>query len=464
MRRKDMSGIITKKNSGINWSSMGLQPRSQIIVWFLIALIFLISLLDLTGWIFNIPVLKSIDPRWISMKIISAICLIFSTASVILVQTGSSDRIKIIVARILATFTILVGAITIFDFLDSIITGHEIALYRVPGFSLFISPLNRMAFLAAAIFVVIGTAILLLSLKNYKTDYIAHIIIYPAALASYFVPVSYILGVNTMYELLSTPVALNTGIALTLLCLVIFMVRPHTRIMSVFTNNNTGGIMARRLLPGMIALPVIIAWLRIYGEHYNLFESEVGVAIVAFTYTICLVSLVWFSARSVNQIDHKRRQYEEALIESRIVEAKRADDLLLANEQLRKAQEDLIRSESNLRAILDATQESIYMFDKEGKFVVSNLTGANRLNLTLPEVIGHHFSEFMSSDMAKERSLNIDKVFDSGKSFQFEDERNGMIFNHNFYPVFENDRVTRVVTYSQEITERKKAENDLIQS
>jgi hypothetical protein len=47
---------------------------------------------------------------------------------------------------------------------------------------------------------------------------------------------------------------------------------------------------------------------------------------------------------------------------------------------------------------------------------------------------------------------------------QFEDEIGGIIFYHNFYPVFENEKVVRVVSYSQDITLSRKREEELYKS
>jgi hypothetical protein len=75
-------------------------------------------------------------------------------------------------------------------------------------------------------------------------------------------------------------VVLNTGLAFCALCLAAFCARPDTWLMRVFTGEEAGATMARRLLPGLLMLPLLIGWLRIEGEGRGLFASEVGVALV----------------------------------------------------------------------------------------------------------------------------------------------------------------------------------------
>lgn len=126
--------------------------------------------------------------------------------------------------------------------------------------------------------------------------------------------------------------------------------------------------------------------------------------------------------------------------------------------------EKLLReSQEKLWSVLNATQESVYMFDKDGKIIMSNLTGLKRLNVMSEEnLIGHHFSEFMSPERAKFRQLKLDEVYLSGKPLEFEDERAGMIFHHNFFPVIKNNEVTNIVTYSTDITGFREGTEQLI--
>lgn len=173
-----------------------------------------------------------------------------------------------------------------------------------------------MAFLTACNFLILGCILFLLSADKTKKADLAHVLIIPVALVSYFAPVSYILNVYSVPEVSDFPIAFNTGISFCALCLAILFVHPDTWLMKVFTSDKMGGIMARRLLPGLLLLPMLIGWFRIRGEHAEIFRSEVGVALVALIYTGCFVWLIWRTARSVNQIDEKRHVSDQALKKS----------------------------------------------------------------------------------------------------------------------------------------------------
>jgi PAS domain S-box-containing protein len=133
--------------------------------------------------------------------------------------------------------------------------------------------------------------------------------------------------------------------------------------------------------------------------------------------------------------------------------------------EVRKVEKLLKESEEKLWSVLNATQESIYMFDRNGIITMFNSTGMERLKVTSEDkLIGHHFSEFMPPSIAERRQEKLEEVFNSGMPIEFEDERDGRMFNHNYFPVFKDGEVSSIVTYSTEITERKKAEDNLRES
>jgi signal transduction histidine kinase len=167
--------------------------------------------------------------------------------------------------------------------------------------------------------------------------------------------------------------------------------------MKVFTSKNLGGIMARRLLLALILLPIIVGWLRIYGEHSSLFKSEVGVAIVAIIYTGCFLLLLWFTARSVNQIDEKRNIYEEALIKSYA-------KLESANQQLNKELTERYLAEQALKLSETQLKELIATKDKFFNIVAHDLKNPFTSLLGCTELL---FENIDRLDIDKVRQLAV---------------------------------------------------------
>jgi len=131
----------------------------------------------------------------------------------------------------------------------------------------------------------------------------------------------------------------------------------------------------------------------------------------------------------------------------------------------KRAEEALLASEAKLRGIMQSTNESIWLFNYEGEVLHANQTALNRLGLPADKVIGKLFSKLLPPELSNTRMKLMREVFETGKQLEFEDERNGMHFLHNLYPILDDtSKVTAVVSYSRDITERKKAEHELLEA
>jgi len=145
-----------------------------------------------------------------------------------------------------------------------------------------------------------------------------------------------------------------------------------------------------------------------------------------------------------------------------VVSFVRPYDLLFRD--LRASEAALKSSEEASRAILAAAGESICLIDRNGVILVANPTAVNRLGGRMAaDIIGHPITEFMTLDLTAARRVKFAEVLASGVPVRFEDERNGFILSHHFVPVFDqNGTVTRVASFSSDITDRKRAERELV--
>ena len=284
--------------------------------WFAIILVFIISILALLGWILGVASLTSVNPDFTAMRVVTALCFLLSAAALACIHGRSAGRWQITVSRLFAAVVSIIGILTIVCYLVELQTGHEWALVH-NSFLIFLHvPADRMAIITAILFSLFGFVLLLLSAGSGRAADISHALLLPLTVLTYLVLVGYLFNIKVFYEWLQIAVALNTGIAFSFLCIAAFCIRPESWLMKVFTGKEAGAIMARRLLPALLILPIVIGWVRMEGERTGVFGSELGVALVAVTYAICFFWLVWFNARSVNRTDQSRRLAEEALRES----------------------------------------------------------------------------------------------------------------------------------------------------
>lgn len=130
----------------------------------------------------------------------------------------------------------------------------------------------------------------------------------------------------------------------------------------------------------------------------------------------------------------------------------------------RLAEEALRTSEKNLWAILSATTDSIFLMDVEGTVLTMNEASARRLKTTVEEITGQNVYEFIPADVGKSRKKKVDEVLRTGRPVNFIDHRWGVWMDQTIYPILDvnGQKVVRLAIFAQDITARKRAEEDLL--
>ena len=125
----------------------------------------------------------------------------------------------------------------------------------------------------------------------------------------------------------------------------------------------------------------------------------------------------------------------------------------------KQADESLRQNQATLQSILNATQESIWLFSSDGIILLGNQTAFQKMGRPPEAVLGKHFNEILPDDLAELRLAQLRQTIESGQPLEFEDERSGIKFRHSFYPVFDQEgRGQGVTSFSRDITEQKRTE------
>ncbi len=82
----------------------------------------------------------------------------------------------------------------------------------------------------------------------------------------------------------------------------ILQVQPYAGLIKPLTSPEIGGVMARRLLPWAIALPIGIHGLIMWGTQLHLYSYTDGHALAAATMLTTMSLLIWSSARTLNRL------------------------------------------------------------------------------------------------------------------------------------------------------------------
>ncbi|HEY5501971.1 MAG TPA: PAS domain S-box protein [Candidatus Anoxymicrobiaceae bacterium] len=129
---------------------------------------------------------------------------------------------------------------------------------------------------------------------------------------------------------------------------------------------------------------------------------------------------------------------------------------LSASKEMERA---LRESEGASRTLLNAPIGVVAMIDAKGQILAINETGAKKIGEPAADLIGEIAFEHMPPDVGGSRRKQLEKVVRTGVPARFEDNHDGAYYDNNFFPLFdEPGKVSRVVVFAQDITERKLVE------
>ena len=294
-----------------------------------------------------------------------------------------------------------------------------------------------MPFLAAVNFLLVALILFLYLPEKEKMTGLAHIFMIPFFIISYYILVSYIVGVETVFTFGNAQVALNAGIAFSALGISALLVKPHPLLLELFNPANSGGVISRKLLPALVILPIVVGWLSVVGERNGAFEPEKEIVVVAVIYVICFLILIFLTAISVNKVDTKRRLYEVALHESR----------------------------EQLSAVFNGVNELLILIDLEGTIIAANNAANVQLNNGLSGLEGKFIYDLIPASLHAKRKKMIAELVLKKKPVRFQNKLGDSIYDMIFYPVFDdNNNVIQYISHAIDITDKKKAENKIRES
>jgi PAS domain S-box-containing protein len=161
---------------------------------------------------------------------------------------------------------------------------------------------------------------------------------------------------------------------------------------------------------------------------------------------------------------HKTAQVEllEAYrtLENRV--KKRTAKLQAEIKERKKTEKALRDHQLNANTLLNSATESIWMFGVNGDILTANDTAAQRLGLTVSDVIGRKWTDFIPSPLLQSRQRKIEEVIRTGKQVDYEDEQAGIFFHHYYYPARDiAGKIIGVTCFSRDITESKNADAEI---
>jgi PAS domain S-box-containing protein len=351
--------------------------------------------LVLLGWEFRIEFLKTVLPGFVTMKANTALCLMMSGTSLLLLQPGETGPGKIRIARALAALVVLIGAASLSQYLSRLDLGIDQWLFDDPDGSYGTSSPGRMAPPTATAFVGIGAALMLMDWETRRGHS-------PAQSLSLLVGLIAMLGISGyIYHataltriLLYTQIAIHTAIGLLLLSSAVFFARPHSGIAADLTGEGSGSVMARRLLPAIFSIPIVLGWIRLRGQTAGLYGTEMGLAIYSTSTILIFAALVWFTARKMNvEYDLRSKAQDETRALNAELEARVAERTQTLEQQSAALSEQA--------ALLDLAQDAIVVRDMRGRILFWNRGAEAIYGWRSDEVLGRNEFELLQAKFSE---------------------------------------------------------------
>jgi PAS domain S-box-containing protein len=168
----------------------------------------------------------------------------------------------------------------------------------------------RMEWNTALNFLLVGTALeILVYEQNKRTYWYAQLLSLIAAVIALQVIIAYVYKVQVFYSLTTSNIpcmSLYTAILFMVLCIGILWGWAEQGLMKIVISDTYGGLMARRLLVGAIAVPLLLGWLIVEGQRAGQYGPAYAVSIFAVILIVIFAVLVWQSAVIIELLSQQR--------------------------------------------------------------------------------------------------------------------------------------------------------------
>jgi PAS domain S-box-containing protein len=351
-----------------------------------------VGLLVMAGWEFHSRALLSVFPGQVTMKVNTALGLMFAGISLWLLLPGESRTRRGQIARFLALVVVMIGAATLVEYFFGWNLGIDQLIFGDPLGSNGTAFPGRQAPTTATAFMAIGLALMLLDSKSPRSRWTAQALSLWAGVIAMTAINGYIYHAVVLSRIwLYTQMAVHAAIALLLLSGGVFFARPRSGIAGDLTGAGSGSLMARRLLPAVLLVPIVLGWIALQGEFAGMYGAELGLALYATVSVLVFAVLVWSNARKMNGEYDQRSRVETNLRE------------LNAELEGRVAERTmhLAETEGRYRGLLEAAPDAMVVVNVAGKIVLLNVQAEKQFGYSRDELVGQPVKNIIPEGFAE---------------------------------------------------------------
>lgn len=116
---------------------------------------------------------------------------------------------------------------------------------------------------------------------------------------------------------------------------------------------------------------------------------------------------------------------------------------------------------TRIRALFDATADSVFLLDPAGTILDLNEHAAKRRGATVADLIGQSIYHTLDPDQAEKRRQAVETAITSRIMVLHEEERHGRSYGIRIFPIFnDSGKVVQLASFSRDNTERNQTEQE----
>jgi signal transduction histidine kinase len=178
-----------------------------------------------------------------------------------------------------------------------------------------------------------------------------------AALIALVALVGYGYQAEELYEhSFYTSIGVRAAAVALLQCAALLTIRPDRSWVGQLWSSGIGGTLARRLFPPVILTPLLLGWVLLHAVQMLGIDPHLPLALFAVILIPVLCALILWVARTLDEIDRRRRSTEVALVEAK-AEAERAN--IAKSQFLASASHDLRQPAQSLVVFMALLAERV---------------------------------------------------------------------------------------------------------
>ena len=280
-----------------------------------------VSALAIIGWAVGFPVLTSVVPGWPTMKPLTAICFFLLGVSLWFLREPAGAGLEADLERkrisfVAAAVAVCASVATLGEYATGIDFGFDALLFHQSVLAGKDVHPGRMAAASALCVTTMGASLLLMRRKSRLHRWSEYLALFTAVLG-FIAVAAYIYDVpSTNWLAAYSSMSIQTASLFVILGAGAIFADPAGELASEITSKRLGGEVARRMLPIVILLPLVVGWLRLQGQLRGFYGTEFGLAMYAMTQIVTMSAIVIVSARWLNRVDEKRVEAQEQSLRS----------------------------------------------------------------------------------------------------------------------------------------------------